>query len=107
MSQGGSNLPNWLQGEEVARETVTRPAPVRPPPQETPTRPADPSSPPQQIYGRVIVTDIDMPFRSMVNFIMKWMLATIPALILASVLGAFLSAFAWLLFGILVGLMSR
>lgn len=77
-------------------------------PPETPVRltfGGQPQSPPQEIYGRVIVTDIDMPFRSMVNFIMKWTLATIPALILAAVLGAFLSALAWMLFGLLIGLM--
>jgi hypothetical protein len=31
---------------------------------------------------RVIVTDVDMPFGSMVVFIIKWTLASIPALII-------------------------
>jgi hypothetical protein len=31
---------------------------------------------------RVIVTDVDMPFGSMVVFIIKWTIASIPALIL-------------------------
>lgn len=32
--------------------------------------------------GRVVVTDIDMPFSSMVRFMVKWAFATIPALLL-------------------------
>lgn len=103
-----------LQNLQKPAETpVAAPAPQRvatPPP----TRSQDPvqvsyvpaPNQPQYITGRVIVTDIDMPFRSMVNFIMKWMLATIPALILASVLGAFISAVAWFLFGILIRMMG-
>ena len=37
----------------------------------------------------VVVTDIDMPFLSMVTFMVKWVLASIPAfLILGLILGA-------------------
>lgn len=35
--------------------------------------------------GRVVVTDIKMPFWSMVVFITKWAIASIPALILLAV----------------------
>jgi hypothetical protein len=35
----------------------------------------------QSQTSRVVVTDFDMPFLSMVAFIMKWALASIPALI--------------------------
>lgn len=36
---------------------------------------------------QVVVTDIDMPFGSMVGFIIKWTLASIPALIILFILG--------------------
>mgnify|MGYP000849574167 CR=1 FL=1 len=46
--------------------------------------------------ARVVVTDFDMPFLSMVGFIMKWALASIPALIglfvLFAVFGAAIKA---------------
>ncbi len=41
---------------------------------------------------RVIVTDIHMPFWSMVRFMVKWAIAAIPALIILAVIGALLSA---------------
>lgn len=44
--------------------------------------------------ARVIVTDVDMPFGSMVQFMVKWAIATIPALFLLSVI-------AFLVFGML------
>ncbi len=50
-----------------------------------------------EILNGVIITDIQMPFLSMVWFIFKWVLASIPALITASLimllLGAFLGVF--------------
>jgi uncharacterized membrane protein YdjX (TVP38/TMEM64 family) len=44
----------------------------------------------------VRITDIRMPFGSMVVFMVKWAIASIPALIILTVLGA-------LLWGILLG----
>ena len=38
----------------------------------------------------VVVTDIQMPFGSMVVFMIKWAIATIPAAIILFILGAFL-----------------
>ena len=38
----------------------------------------------------VIVTDIRMPFGSMVEFMVKWAIASIPALIILFILGSFL-----------------
>ncbi|MEE9904723.1 hypothetical protein [Chlorobium sp.] len=35
---------------------------------------------------RVIVTDIRMPFRSMVVFMIKWVFASIPAMIVLSII---------------------
>jgi hypothetical protein len=39
-------------------------------------------SSPLDTRQRVIVTDVEMPFGSMVVFIIKWVLASIPALII-------------------------
>jgi len=36
---------------------------------------------------RVIVTDIQMPFMSMVVFMVKWVIAAIPAMIILTMLG--------------------
>ena len=36
----------------------------------------------------IAVTDIDMPFGSMIKFMVKWAIASIPALIILMVLGA-------------------
>ena len=47
----------------------------------------------------VVVTDIRMPFISMVVFMVKWVIASIPAMIILAVLGAILSS----LFGVVTG----
>jgi hypothetical protein len=49
--------------------------------------------------ARVSVVDVDMPFMSMVGFMLKWTLATIPALLILVALGLALS-------GLFVGLMN-
>jgi hypothetical protein len=38
--------------------------------------------------GKVVVTDIKIPFGSMVVLMVKWAVATIPALIILSVIGS-------------------
>lgn len=38
--------------------------------------------------GKVVVTDIKIPFGSMVVLMVKWAIATIPALIILSVIGS-------------------
>ena len=62
-----------------------RPNPYVPPTSSTmPPRPPVQSQPgPQQ----VIVTDIHMPFGSMVGFMVKWAIASIPALIILILIG--------------------
>ena len=45
-----------------------------------------------EIEKRVVVTDINMPFMSMVIFMVKWVIASIPAFIILSILGAVLTA---------------
>lgn len=37
--------------------------------------------------NRVLVTDVDMPFLSMVRFMVKWTVASIPAFLILFVLG--------------------
>jgi hypothetical protein len=41
---------------------------------------------------RVVVVDLDMPFGSMVSFIFKWTLASIPALLAIGAIAFFLMA---------------
>ncbi len=36
----------------------------------------------------VVVTDIQMPFMSMVVFMVKWVIAAIPAMLILTILGA-------------------
>ena len=50
-------------------------------------------------YSRVVVTDIKIPFMSMVVLMVKWAVATIPALIILSVIGS-------ILFGLFTGLIG-
>jgi len=49
--------------------------------------------------GKVVVTDIKIPFGSMVILMVKWAIATIPALIILSIIGT-------LTFGIINALMG-
>jgi hypothetical protein len=44
----------------------------------------------EQRNDHVVVTDIRMPFMSMVTFMVKWAIAAIPAIIILAVLGAVL-----------------
>lgn len=48
--------------------------------------------------SKVVVTDIKIPFMSMVVLMVKWAVATLPALIILSVIGS-------IIFGILTSLM--
>jgi len=45
----------------------------------------------------IVVTDIDMPFGSMIRFMVKWSIASIPALIILMFLGT-------LVWGVLIGI---
>jgi hypothetical protein len=38
--------------------------------------------------NHVVITDIKMPFMSMVTFMVKWILASIPAFIILGIIGA-------------------
>ena len=42
-------------------------------------------------YGKVVVADIKIPFRSMVVLMVKWAVATIPALIIVILIGSITS----------------
>lgn len=45
-----------------------------------------------EIEKQVIVTDIRMPFLSMMIFMIKWVIASIPAFIILSILGGIVTA---------------
>lgn len=45
-----------------------------------------------EIAKRVVVTDISMPFLSMMIFMIKWVIASIPAFIILSILGGIVTA---------------
>ena len=47
---------------------------------------------PNGLSGASRIVDIDMPFGSMVTFMVKWAIATIPAFILLFLIGAMLIA---------------
>ena len=49
-------------------------------------------------YSEVVVTDIKMPFGSMVIFMVKWAIATIPAIIILSITGSIIFSLLRLLF---------
>ena len=53
-----------------------------------------PAAPVKTSALRVVVTDFDMPFGSMVGFMIKWTLAAIPAFLILSIVG--FAAFALL-----------
>lgn len=47
----------------------------------------------------VVVTDIEIPFASMVVLMVKWAIAAIPALFILFIIGALLSMILGLIFG--------
>lgn len=49
--------------------------------------------------SRVAVIDVDMPFLSMVRFMVKWAIAAIPALVILIVVGAFVATLSLSLLG--------
>ncbi len=53
--------------------------------------------------GNVKIIDIDMPFWSMVNFMIKWAIASIPAFILLGIIGMITTT----LFGGILNVMFR
>jgi len=72
------------------------------------TGPADPPAaargqiplPPASAPVKVTVSDFDMPFRSMVGFMVKWALASIPALLILLLVGG-------IAFGVVAGLVAE
>ncbi|MEH6784089.1 MAG: hypothetical protein V7688_09415 [Alcanivorax jadensis] len=59
---------------------------------------AGPAQPPKEInVTHVKIVDIDMPFGSMVAFMVKWVLASIPAFIILAILAAGVMSFISLL----------
>ena len=66
-----------------------------------PRFPAPPESATQHV--NVVIRDIDMSFGDMVRFILKWMFASIPAMIVFFIFAAIMSA---IFGGLLAGIMS-
>lgn len=64
------------------------------PPQPTPYM-----SPAAPLRQAVVITDIDMPFGSMVRFIVKWVIASIPAILILWIIMAIIGGIIALLFG--------
>lgn len=58
----------------------------------TEQRPRRVAAPPVTQRTEVIVVDIEMPFGSMVRFMVKWAIAAIPALIILAILGVWAMA---------------
>jgi len=54
-------------------------------------------------HQRVTIGDIDMPFGRIVVFMIKWMLASIPAMIIMYIIFAAVFGFFALIFGGLLG----
>jgi hypothetical protein len=52
-----------------------------------------------EIEKRVVVTDISMPFLSMMIFMIKWVIASIPAFIILSIMGGIVTAILGALMG--------
>jgi hypothetical protein len=48
---------------------------------------------------KIVVTDIKIPFRSMVVLMVKWAIATIPAFIILALIGTILFNLLGILFG--------
>ena len=55
----------------------------------------------------MVVTDIDMSMGKMCKFMIKWIIASIPAIIISSVIILFVGGFATLLFGGLFASLMR
>ena len=52
-----------------------------------------------EIHNSVVVADIKMPFGSMVVFMVKWAIATIPAIIILTVIGSITFGISNMIFG--------
>jgi hypothetical protein len=55
---------------------------------------------------QVVVTDVRMPFFSMVTFMVKWTLASIPAMIILAIVGGVIAAIGTTFFAVIAGLLG-
>jgi hypothetical protein len=79
------------------RELINRPVPLTRVPQS-----ASYANPSGAVPQHVIVTDIRMPFESLVAFMVKWAIASIPALIILFLLGVVMVG----IFGMMIAAMG-
>jgi predicted RNA-binding Zn-ribbon protein involved in translation (DUF1610 family) len=87
------------------RRLVEEPPPPPPPPPPPAPRPKAPAPAPvvePDIYP-VTIVDINMKFGSMVRFMIKWALASIPACLVVMLIFALVGFVFWLLFLVLAG----
>jgi hypothetical protein len=107
--------PQWFDRSEIVNPHIHPPPLTTQPPShfqsERPTITAQPTSNPNvsgATLQQVVVTDIHMPFGSMVGFMVKWAIASIPAMIILILLAVILSfVFRTILIGMLSVLFSR
>ena len=78
---------NFRIPSSAAAASSTVPKRAEPVPATAPRNP-----PPMAEKTAVVVTDIRMPFGSMVVFMIKWTIASIPAFIILAILGSLASA---------------
>lgn len=69
--------------EDLAKKREFKPEPVQPNPKQN-----DPEVVITQVKGNVAIVDFNMPFWSMVIFMVKAAIASIPALMILSIIGA-------------------
>jgi hypothetical protein len=91
--------PQLFEGSEITNpdihptsSTITPRRPVQSERAKVAIQPTSHPSAASPSIQQVIVTDIHMPFGSMVGFMVKWAIASIPAVIILFVLGVVLSA---------------
>lgn len=80
-------------------------APVQPVPAQTPPAQATIAAPGTMVapVTRVVVTDVNMSFSSMVVFMVKWAIASVPALIILSLIILVLLTLFGSVFGLVLG----
>jgi hypothetical protein len=72
--------------EHCGRDLMPSHAPEAPPLASAPSSPVAPPT-----IARVSIVDVNMPFASMVGFMVKWAIAAIPAFLILAVIGAVLA----------------
>ena len=106
--------PQWFDGSEIIDPHIhptSSTLPPRPPINGEQPRVVTQPAPYSNVSGsprqQVIVTDIHMPFGSMVAFMVKWSIASIPAFIILFLLGVIALGVLTMITGFGKGLLGR